>query len=97
MDNHTYISESSTQEIELAQKRQTEQPVPINDRTSVKINTIQTAESRLLISKPTNDQLFEHLSKLKDKVDIKIRIHDDPTGLLKVREINFFHHLLLTH
>ncbi|CAH8520266.1 unnamed protein product [Schistosoma haematobium] len=83
MDNHTYISESSTQDIELTQERQTEQPVPINDRTSVKINTIQTAESRLLISKPTNNQLSEHLSKLKDKVDIKIRIHDDPTGLLK--------------
>ncbi|VDO58399.1 unnamed protein product [Schistosoma margrebowiei] len=97
MDNHTYISESSTQEIELAQERQIEQPVPINDRTSMKINTLQTAELRLLIPKPTNNELFEHLSKLKDKVDIKIRIHDDPTGLLKVREINFFHNLLLTH
>ncbi|CAH8517979.1 unnamed protein product [Schistosoma rodhaini] len=82
-DNRTNISESSTPEKELVQERQIEQQVPINDRTSVKINTLQTAESRLLTSKPTNNQLFEHISKLKDKIDIKTRIHDDPEGLLK--------------
>ncbi|CAH8479273.1 unnamed protein product [Schistosoma turkestanicum] len=83
IDNHINASKKSIEEIAILSERLSEQSTLMNDQSSRKTNTLQTTESTVLIPKPTHNQLFEHITKLKEKVDTKIRIHDDPSGLLK--------------
>ncbi|KAH8860752.1 thymidylate synthase [Schistosoma japonicum] len=82
-DNHADNSEARIVETKVEQQNLLEQPPHDNDIISVRVNALQTIKPRVSITKPTDNQLFYNLNKLKKMVDAKTRMHDDPSGLLK--------------
>ncbi|KAK4469520.1 hypothetical protein MN116_007064 [Schistosoma mekongi] len=82
-DNHADTFETRIVETRVEPQNLIEQPLHVTDITPVKVDTLQTVKPIISVSKPTNNQLFYNLNKLKEMVNAKIRMHDDSSGLLK--------------